>query len=164
MGVWRHRSLQSHPWRWMEVSYQTCAQAALTPGKIPWVGLRGGLDVLWKRKISCLCRQSNHDSSITNLVALSCNVLSRFKSSIKIRIYFHFIELRCVRVCVCVCARARARVGFKARRLLSKCVSNWNARLTLRHNNCMKISLPEIHQSDLQPKLYFHFMFRWIMQ
>jgi hypothetical protein len=55
----------------MEVSGQFQAPAALLPGpRDPgtqriggWVGPRGGLDAIEKRKISYSCQESNSDSS-----------------------------------------------------------------------------------------------------
>jgi len=56
----------------MEVSGHFHAPAALLPDKGPgynrakgdWMGPRVGMDALKKRKIACLCRESNHDSSV----------------------------------------------------------------------------------------------------
>jgi hypothetical protein len=45
----------------MGVSDQIQATAALTPRG--WVGPKAGLDIM-KIKISCPCRELNHDSSI----------------------------------------------------------------------------------------------------
>jgi hypothetical protein len=38
-----------------------------------WMALRAGLDAVEKRKIFCLCRETNPDSSIAKRVAVYCN-------------------------------------------------------------------------------------------
>jgi hypothetical protein len=60
----------------MEVGGQLHDPAALLPGKIPgthwigdWVGLRAVLDVVVKRKIPSLCRESNPRTPIVQPVA-----------------------------------------------------------------------------------------------
>jgi len=66
MGDWRHRSIQFHPWRGGEMS--DLGSGRFNHGENSLGGPQRRFGCFVEEKISCLCRQSNHDSSIVNPV------------------------------------------------------------------------------------------------
>jgi hypothetical protein len=87
MGECRQSSMHSHPWHYMEVSDQLHSSITLYHGKVfamswirVWVGLRASLEAEEKRKVTFPCGESNHDSLVSQHVAVPTELWEHINS------------------------------------------------------------------------------------